>query len=375
MLRVLFTGSGGGGHFYPVIAIVQQLNERIDKEKLVNVELYYMADSVLDERLLFENNVKFKKVPTGKLRGYFSIQNFIDVFKTFAALFKAVGQMYSLYPDVVVGKGGYGSLPALFAARFLRIPVIIHESDTVPGKVNKWAGKFAERIAVSYPSAAEYFPKEKVALTGQPIRREILYPRKEGAGAAFLLEPGTPTLLVLGGSQGAQMINEALMQVIPGLLERFQIIHQTGSENYAAVTQMAGAMLENHQYKARYHPIPFLDDMKLQLAAGAATLVLSRAGSTIFEIAAWGLPSIVVPITKSNGDHQRKNAFAYARAGACEVIEEANLSANILASEITRLMDDGEERKRMSDAAKNFAKYDAAEKIADAVTEILVKHH
>jgi UDP-N-acetylglucosamine--N-acetylmuramyl-(pentapeptide) pyrophosphoryl-undecaprenol N-acetylglucosamine transferase len=374
MMRVLFTGSGGGGHFYPIIAIAQKLNEQIEKEKLVNVELYYMADSVLDERLLFENNIKFKKNPTGKLRRYFAVQNFFDAFKTFGALFRAVGKVYSLYPDVVIGKGGYGSFPALFAARFFGIPVVIHESDTVPGKVNRWAGKFAQRIAVSYPSSVEFFPKDKTAYTGQPIRSEIMRPVFEGANMAFLLEPNVPVLLVLGGSQGAQLINDTLIQTLPDVLNRYQVIHQTGSENQAGVSQIANAILEQHPHKNRYHPIAFLDDTKLRLAAGVATLVLSRAGSTIFEIAAWGLPSIVIPITKSNGDHQRKNAFTYARSGACEVIEETNLGAHVLASEITRLMEDGAERARMSEAAKSFAKYDAAEKIAREIVNILLKH-
>ena len=192
-MKVLFTGGGSGGHFYPIIAISQELNKLIDEAKLVNVELYFMSVAPYNERLLFENKIAFKKVSTGKLRNYFSVKNFIDIFKTLFATIAAVFQILLLFPDVVVGKGGYASFPAIFAARFFKIPIIIHESDAVPGRVNKWAGKFADKIAISFAEAAEHFPKEKVALTGNPIRRGILSLPREGGHAGLGLNPKLPT--------------------------------------------------------------------------------------------------------------------------------------------------------------------------------------
>jgi UDP-N-acetylglucosamine--N-acetylmuramyl-(pentapeptide) pyrophosphoryl-undecaprenol N-acetylglucosamine transferase len=373
-MKVVFTGGGTAGHFYPIIAIVQRLNELIDQEKLIDVEIYYLSDSPYDERMLFENGVKFKKLSAGKLRRYFSFLNIVDLVKTIAGIIKAVGVLYVLYPDVIVGKGGYASFPTLMAAKILRIPVIIHESDSVPGRANMIASKFARRIAISYPEAAEFFPKEKTALTGNPMRREVMIPMREGAREILKLEEGVPVILVLGGSQGAAIINDAILQAAPRLVERYQIIHQVGVKNLDIVEKMIPVVMGDNPHRDRYKTYGYLNEINLRSSAGVADLIVSRAGSTIFEIAAWGVPSIIIPITDSNGDHQRKNAFAYARAGGCIVIEEANLTTNVLASEINRIMDDVALREKMKAGASAFARLDAAEKIAKEIVVILKEH-
>jgi len=372
-MRVLFTGGGTGGHFYPVIAIAEKLNKLIEKEKLYNVELIFMSDKAFDERLLYQNNIEFKKISTGKMRRYFSFENFLDIFKTIFATLKALGQIYKMYPDVVVGKGGYASFPVLFAARFFRIPVIIHESDTVPGRVNKWAGKFAHRIALSYPGASEFFPPERTALTGQPLRESVLSPIAGGA-ELLGLEEGIPTILILGGSQGAQRINDTVTQIVGNLVQNYQIIHQTGEANLKEVEQITQSLLRENEHKGRYKTFGHLNDEAIKMAAGAADIVVSRAGSGIFEIASWGLPSIIIPIPENVSHDQRKNAFTYARTGACVVVEEANLSPHLLESEINRIMEEDDEREKMSVAAKGFVKLDAAEKIAEQIVQVLLEH-
>ena len=373
-MKVVFTGGGTGGHFYPIIAIIERLNELLEREKFIDVEIYYLSDNPYDERILFENGVRFKKLTAGKLRRYFSFLNVIDLFKTIFGVIRAIGALYVLYPDVVVGKGGYASFPTLIAARILRIPVIIHESDSVPGRANIIASKFARRIAVSYPEAAEFFPKEKTAFTGNPIRRAVAIPMREGAHDILKLDSTVPIILILGGSQGAAIINDAIMQAAPRLTEKYQIIHQVGVKNLDAMQNMAEVVIGKSQYRDRYKMYGYLNEITLRTSAGVASLVISRAGSTIFEIATWGIPSIIVPITDSNGDHQRKNAYAYARAGGCIVIEEANLTTNLISSEIERLMTDTPLREKMSTSAKSFAKNDAAEKIAEEVLFVLKEH-
>jgi len=373
-MKVVFTGGGTGGHFYPIIAIIERLNELLEREKFIDVEIYYLSDNPYDERILFENGVRFKKLTAGKLRRYFSFLNVIDLFKTIFGVIRAIGALYVLYPDVVVGKGGYASFPTLIAARILRIPVIIHESDSVPGRANIIASKFARRIAVSYPEAAEFFPKEKTAFTGNPIRRAVAIPMREGAHDILKLDSTVPIILILGGSQGAAIINDAIMQAAPRLTEKYQIIHQVGVKNLDAMQNMAEVVMGKSQYRDRYKMYGYLNEITLRTSAGVASLVISRAGSTIFEIATWGIPSIIVPITDSNGDHQRKNAYAYARAGGCIVIEEANLTTNLISSEIERLMTDTPLREKMSTSAKSFAKNDAAEKIAEEVLLVLKEH-
>ncbi len=373
-MKILLTGGGSGGHFYPVIAVAEALKDLQKEQHIVKPTLYYMAPEPYNKRLLFDNEIIFKKNPTGKLRRYFSLLNISDTFKTFWGVLKAIWTIFYIYPDAVFSKGGYGSFPAVFAAKLFRIPVIIHESDSVPGKTNLWAGKFAKRVAVSWPESAEYFPKEKVAFTGNPIRKSILQPIEDGAKKILKLEDNLPVVLVLGGSLGAQKINDTIIDSLPEILEFCQIIHQTGKGGLKDAKSRASVILYNSEKESGYKVFDYLNDEAMRMAAGVADLVVSRAGSTIFEIANWSKPSIIIPISKSNGDHQRKNAYGYARSGACIVIEEPNLNANILTSEIKNLLADNDKLQTMSQAAQKFSRKDAAKVIAQEIFNIALGH-
>jgi len=373
-MKIVLTGGGTGGHFYPIIAIATAIRAVAREEKIIAPQLYYMAETQYDSRVLFDNEITFIPISAGKVRNYFSILNFFDLFKTAWGVVRATIDMFSIYPDVVFGKGGYVSFPALFAAKILRIPVIIHESDSTAGKVNKWASKFAQRIAVSYKEAADDFPTEKVAFTGNPIRTELVTPLKNGAYEFLKLDPNIPTLLIIGGSQGSQIMNDTVLDILPRLIEKYQVIHQTGKNNFKDVSGRAYIILQNNQNKDRYHPYDYLNVLALRMVAGIAELVISRAGSTIFEIACWGIPAILIPIQKSNGDHQRKNSFSYAREGGAVVLEEPNLTPNVLFEEITRLMESREIRDTMSRSAKAFAHTDSAITIAKEIVSIALRH-
>lgn len=373
MIKILFTGGGTGGHFYPIIAVAEEINKRVDQEKIAGVRMYYFSDAPYDELALFENHISFQKIAAGKMRTYFSIKNFFDIFKTLRGIIEACIAVFNLYPDVIFAKGAYASFPTLIAARLLGIPVIIHESDSAPGRVTKWAGKFATFVAVSYKESFEYFPRSRTAHVGQPVRPEIEHPT--AGGLEYLgLESGIPVLLIVGGSLGAQIINEQILNALPELVQKYQIIHQTGRGNIDEVQKRIEHILRDNPLKNRYKSFAFLNPLAIRMVAGVASLVISRAGSMIFEIAGWGIPSLIIPITVSNNDHQRKNAFAYARSGACVVIEEKNFTKNILLSEIDRLVSDLILHDKMADAAKKFFQPDAAEKIAEKVLEIGLSH-
>lgn len=374
-MKIVFTGGGTGGHFYPIIAVAQKVNQLIDRENIIGAKLYFLSDKPYDSEMLFQNSMMFEPVATGKMRTYFSFLNFLDFFKTGLGMINATYKMFTIYPDVVFGKGGYASFPAIFAARILGIPVFIHESDSAPGRVNLWAGKFAKKVAVSFKETASYFPKDTVAWTGQPIRVEIKdkAPHNE-AMKYFKFETNLPVLFIVGGSQGAELINNTILDALPRLVEHYQIIHQTGVKNFKIVSGQADVVLGGNPNKIRYIPIAFLNPLDMKMAAGAATLVISRAGSTLFEIASWGTPSILVPFTNSNADHSKKNAFTYAHAGGCSVIEEMNMTANILCGEIERILGDKEVLTQMSEGAKAFAKGDAADKIARALVDMGLSH-
>ena len=373
-MKVVFTGGGSGGHFYPILAISQELHKLLEGEGFIDIKMYYISDKPYNMDLLEKNHLIFKQNKTGKLRVYFSPLNFFDAILTFFAIIRAFFKLFKIYPDVVFSKGAYPSFPITTAARFLGIPVIIHESDTVPGRANKIAGKYAKKIAISYPEAGQFFPEEKVALTGNPIRTELLKPVSEGAYEALGLEKGVPTIFIIGGSQGAQTINDVMLNAGLKLIDSYQIIHQVGPKNIDGFKATMDIVLEKHEHKSRYKMLPYLNVEQMRMVAGVADLIISRGGSTIFEIAVWETPSIIIPITKTNGDHQRKNAYAYARTGACEVIDENNLTPNLFVAEIDRIYNDEELKTKMKDAARNFAKKDAAAKIAQEILGVLKKH-
>lgn len=375
-MKVVFTGGGTGGHFYPVIAVAEELLSLARERKFLEPRLFYFAPDPYDKRLLFEHGIEFRAVPAGKVRRYASPANALDIVKTAVGSAIALGKLFAVYPDVVMSKGGYGSVPTVLAARLLRIPIVVHESDAVPGRANRWAARAAAVIGVSYPDAATQFPKgSNVALVGNPIRREIAEPAREGAHQFLGLDRTVPTILILGGSQGAERLNDVILQALPDLVSRYQVIHQTGRAHLDEVRSASRVALSDNPFARRYLPFDYLSALALRMAAGAADLVISRGGSgAIFEIASWGIPAILVPIPEDVSHDQRKNAFAYARSGAAVVMEERNLAPHLLVAEVNRLMGDEKARAAMTAAARNFARPDAARKIAEAILAIALSH-
>ena len=377
-MKIVLTGGGSGGHFYPIIAVAQEIHNITSDDKLLEPELFYIGPEEYDRNALMENNIVFRQSPAGKVRRYFSVLNFFDFFKNIIGIIKAIVQLFIIYPDVVFSKGGYAAFPTVVAARVLMIPVIVHESDATPGMVNRWAAKFAHRVAVSYPGVAKEFkntPEEKIALTGNPVRSTIFSVAKEGGYEYLGLSPEVPTILILGGSQGAQKINEAVISALPTLVQKYQIIHQVGKKNIEEIKGLAGVVLHDIPYAERYHPFGFLNTLAYRMSAGISSLVIGRAGSgTIFDTAAWGLPSIMIPLPEDVSHDQTTNAFAYARSGAAVVIKQKNLTEHLIIAEIERIMGSEEVQNQMKKAASDFARPDAAHKIAQIIIETALEH-
>lgn len=377
-MKIVFTGGGSGGHFFPIIAIAEALAQVGRERNIVEPELYFFGPDVFDERALFERGITHIHTPAGKIRRYFSLYNLTDLFKTLWGIVHTTVALYRLYPDVVFSKGGYGSIPTVIAARLLNIPLIVHDSDAIPGRATLFAAPGAKKIAIAYPEALEYFPKklhERIALTGNPIRTDVAEPAREGAEAFLDLENAIPVVLILGGSLGAAAINEAVLSALPELLGRYQVIHQTGDAHFAGVQETARVILENNERRYRYKVFPHLSPLALKMAAGAAEVVVSRAGSgTIAEIALWGKASILIPIPESVSRDQRLNAYAYAREGAAVVLEQNNLTPHVLISEIDRLFTNPKSRLDMAEAAKRFSKPKAATVLAEAIFDTALEH-
>lgn len=377
-MKIVFTGGGTGGHFYPIIAITEAIHDLVRENRLVQPKLYFFAPDPYDAQALYENGIVFVAIPAGKMRRYTSAQNVLGILQVGLGFIVALFTLFRVYPDVVVSKGGYGSVPTILAARVLRVPVVLHESDAKPGRANLLAGKFAKKVAISFDSAAKYFPKEaqsRIARTGVPIRKALLRTETEGAAQYLNLETALPTVFILGGSQGSARINETVLSALGALVSFANVVHQAGKANIAAVTAVAQVTLEGNPHKERYHPFAFLSEMALQRAAGAASIIISRAGATaIAEISVWKKPAILIPIPEAVSHDQRTNAYAYARTGAALVIEEENLSPNLFVSEIKRVLGDEKLMAHMRTQSATFTDADAARIVAQEILSIALEH-
>lgn len=377
-MKIVFTGGGTGGHFYPIIAIAEGLQDIVREEHLIQPTLYYLAPSQFDEKALFENQIVFIRVPAGKMRRYFSLLNFSDSLLTLTGILTALVTLYRIYPDVVVSKGGYASVPTVIAARILRIPILIHESDAKPGRANLLAAPWADKIAVSFDATAKFFPakvQSKIARTGVPIRKALTRVETEGAKQYLSLDPEVPTVFILGGSQGAVKINETVLSALPELVAFTNVIHQTGPANFKNVEAVSKVVLGDNPNAARYHPMSYLDQVSMQRSAGIADVIVSRAGSnSIAEIGLWKKPAILIPIPESISHDQRTNAYSYAQTGAATVLEENNLSPHILVAEIQRILKNPELAKKMGAAAEGFTDPDASRILAREVLAMALPH-
>lgn len=377
-MRIVLAGGGTGGHFYPLIAVAEALEDIAKERRLIEPELYYFGPAPFDNAALSEHDIIHKRIDSGRIRYYRSVLNFFDLFKTAWGVLNALIKMFEIYPDVVFSTGGFAAYPALVAARILFIPVIIYDADAAPGRVSMWSSKFARWIAVAHPDAAIKFPEKVrhfIARVGHPIRKEVESPAREGGYEFLKLEKSIPTVFVVGGSQGATAINNALLDALPELVAKYNVVHQTGTANLGETTRIARLVLEKSPHSNRYRPFGLLNTLAMRMAAGIASLIIARAGSgTIFEIASWGIPSILIPIPRDISHDQTENAFSYARESASVVLEQQNLTPHLLLAEIERIMNNPELRNKMSLAARAYARPNSARKIATIIIETALEH-
>ena len=268
-MKILFTGGGTAGHIIPIIAIVRELRKTHPQSDL---QLFYMGPKDnFGSVLLSQEGIKIKTVFAGKVRRYFGIisffQNIFDIFfKTPIGIVQAFFYVFFLAPDVIFSKGGYGSFPIVFSGRFLKVPIFLHESDVIPGLANRILAKFALEIFVSFPAKqVEYFSLKKMISVGNPIRKEILEGSLQTAKTMFGLSGERPLVLILGGSQGAQRINDIILQVLPEMLTQFEVIHQCGEKNFKQVKAETQVVVSSDLEK-HYHLFPFLNQIRVPVS-------------------------------------------------------------------------------------------------------------
>lgn len=352
-MRAAFSGGGSAGHLSPSLAIAQRFL-RLAPEPEV---FFFGAQRDLDRRILApypHRLLSARGLPYGM-----SLRTVAALGRLAWGGMEALGTLRRFRPDVFVGCGGYITAASAPAARLLKVPCVLHVSDALPDRTSLRLAKSADTITVAFEAAAEHFPTDKVVVTGQPVREEFLTGDRASARAELGYSDDDVVLLVTGGSQGARKLNEATLGAAPKLLAAgIKIQHQTGGLSFDEVRQAAA----ERGLAEGYHCFAFHAELWRLLAA--ADIVLARAGSSsLAEAAAYGLPMIVVPGAFAHG-HQRHNALELVRRGAAVMIEDAELTPELLAEEALALAGDSARRAAMSQAATGWGSREAAERIA-----------
>jgi len=367
--RILLVGGGSGGHVFPLIAVAKSLRALDPSAELVIFgEGKFLADALKDI------GVPYTSILAGKVRRYISPLVLWDAIKMFLGFFQALWLMLRYMPDAVFAKGGYVSVMPALAAKLYFIPVYTHESDSVPGLANRIIGRLSRTVFTSFESAAKYFKPGKAVLVGNPVRTELLTGERSAALQQFNLRTDKKTILIAGGSQGAKHINDAVLESLIQLVQNFQIIHQAGDSQLAAVKSVVdqytkeGESSYGPMISANYRLYPFFNAKDLNMAYAAADIIISRGGaSNLFEIAALGKPAIIIPITNSASDHQMQNAVEFSKYGGV-MIEEANITPHIIINQVQELLEPAHYAE-VSAKIKTFAKPEAANSIAQVLLQ------
>jgi UDP-N-acetylglucosamine--N-acetylmuramyl-(pentapeptide) pyrophosphoryl-undecaprenol N-acetylglucosamine transferase len=375
-MKVMIACGGTGGHLFPGLAVAEALRARRHQVRLL------VSEKAIDQTALApltncsdpSASIAVQAVPAVGYEGLSRLTLFC--FRSAEATRLCAVACNEFEPEVVLGMGGFTSVPALFAARWFRrrgTAALIHESNAVPGKANHWAGRFADHVAVGMADCARFFGRKPVTVTGTPVRAALRTRSRDrriaSARVRLGLDPERTTVLVAGGSQGAHAINVAVASALTwmkGKTEKVQFIHLSGLCDERFMREA----YERNGYEAKV--MSFCDQM--ELAYSAADFVVARSGaSTLTELAAFGLPAILIPYPQAAGNHQWHNARVFERAGAGHMLEQSQLigshepTGQRLAAVIGGLLDDKVQRQRMAEAARSLAVNDATERIATLV--------
>ena len=376
-----FTGGGTGGHIYPGLAVADSLRSVCAKNG-IQVKICWIGNNSGMDKNIVEKNIGlggtksadvFYGIPSGKLRRYFSLRNFFDLFKILGGCIASFFILLKIKPAFLFSKGGFVSVPPCFAAKLLGIPVFTHECDFTPGLATKINSRFADKIFISYKETAAYLNSSaaaKTIVTGNPVR-PVFYHASSERGRRFAgISGDNPVLLVIGGSLGARQINELVEKNIESLCKNFTVVHQTGIKNAASEPAE-----HSEEVKKNYRPFPFIYDEMPDVIA-AADIVLSRAGAnSIWECSVSGKPMILIPLCGSGtrGD-QEDNAAYFEKCGAAVVLSHENATDENLLNTL-EMFSDKDTRQRYAKASlKLSAGKNPAEKIAQILYNRIEEH-
>ena len=351
MKRIILTGGGTAGHVTPNIALLPGLKAR-------GYDIHYIGSyNGIEKELIEQLGIPYHGISSGKLRRYFSLQNFTDPFRVLKGFGEAKKLIKELKPDVIFSKGGFVSVPVVIAGKQCKVPTIIHESDMTPGLANKLAIPSASKVCCNFPETLEHLPKGKAVLTGSPIRQELLQGDKDAALAFCGLTNDKPVLLIVGGSLGSVVVNDAVRGILPELLKDFQIIHLCGK----------GKTDESLKDLKGYVQYEYIKDELKDLFA-LCDMVISRAGANaICEILALHKPNLLIPLSaKASRGDQILNAHSFERQGFSIVIEEEEITNQRLLDAIYKLHN---EKDAYIDAMTKSSQQDSIETILGLIED------
>jgi len=347
---VVFTGGGTGGHVYPALPIIKKLQD--SGYRVCWIGSY----NGIEQRIIREWGLEYYAISTGKLRRYFSLKNFTDLFRITAGLIQSVVLIRKIKPAMVFSKGGFVSVPPVIAAAILKIPSYTHDSDLDPGLATRINHKMTRRTFLAYEESRSYLGgnKDKIVVSGNPVRDEFY--QSDAAlpeDWASRIE-GKPLLLVLGGSSGALQINSLVRECLGELCRRYIVVHQMGDDLFESETEITG-----------YYPVPYLRD-ELPGLLQRACLAIARAGAnTLWELAVTGTPGILIPLRVGSRGDQVRNAEIMRKNEMALVLEDDDPDAGQLLDAVLKISEDEELQHRMSSNCRNYMKKRAEDVIVD----------
>ncbi|MFC4771108.1 undecaprenyldiphospho-muramoylpentapeptide beta-N-acetylglucosaminyltransferase [Enterococcus hermanniensis] len=362
-MRILVTGGGTGGHIYPALAFIRY----VQKIQPDSEFLYVGTHRGLENKIVPETGISFKTIKIQGFKRSLSFDN-VKTVKLFIESIKRSKEILREFkPDVVIGTGGYVSGSVVYAATRMKIPTIVHEQNSVPGITNKFLSRFADRVAICFPDAAQYFSAEKTVLVGNPRAQEVVTSGKSEVLSEYGLKSDIPTVLIFGGSQGALKINQAVIQALPKLAQKeYQVLYASGDRYFNELTEK----FDIDKMSSNVSLQPYIKNMTDVMAN--VNLLIGRAGATsIAEFTALGLPAILIPSPYVTNDHQTKNAQSLVNAGAVKMIADAELKGENLVAAVDEIMNDAEKRQAMAKASRQEGIPDAAERLWSLVNDIV----
>lgn len=361
--KVIISGGGTGGHIFPAIAIANQIQKEYPKAKILFIGA--------------EGRMEMTKVPAAGyhiiglwisgLQRRITIKNLSLPFKILSSLFKARNIIKRFQPDVVIGVGGYASAPTLRIASMMKIPTIVQEQNSFPGKTNKILSKSVSKVCVAYEGLEKFFPQEKIEITGNPVRSHAVQVegKKEEGIVAFDLDPNKKTVFVVGGSLGAKTLNDSFVDKLELLQKNdIQLIWQCGSYQFDELKEKTSKMDMSGIVLTK-----FINE--IELAYAAADVIVSRAGAiAISELCIIGKPIVLVPSPNVAEDHQTKNAMALVKDNAALLVKDAE-ARSVLVDELLTLISNEEKQNQLSENIKKKAISNADERILEVIKRIV----